>query len=74
MLLLLSPKGAIGGWGSESDGFGNATWLREGEGGRRCAYRGCLASRVTHEIPLFYSARRRETPWVTLSYSYRTNT
>lgn len=32
MLLLLSPKGAIGGWGSESDGFENAT--RSGRGGR----------------------------------------
>lgn len=32
MLLLLSPKGAIGGWGSGSDGFGNATW--SGRGGR----------------------------------------
>lgn len=34
MLLLLSPKGAIGGWGiRESDGFGNATWW-SGRGGR----------------------------------------
>lgn len=50
----------MGGWGSESDGVGNATWYGRGGGGVY-RYRGCLASRVTLEIPLspFY-VRHRE--------------
>lgn len=56
---------------------GRAVGEREGAG-EGCAYRGCLASRVTHEIPLFpfYSARlvaRNALGYIVLFVSYHVN-
>lgn len=73
MLLPLLPKGAIGGVGGPRV---MASEMQRGtigaEGGGVYRYRGCLASRVTLEIPLssFYVRHRETLLGITLSYSY----